>query len=200
MWPLMIDTRQAASRFLVNTLIPGDRALLVAFSNRPRLIAGPTGQVQDLLQSFGRLTAGGATALYDSIVFALFNSNGLSGQRALVVLTDGVDESSRTFLEQASEFARRSEVAIYPIGIALTERAARKVLDAFAEDTGGRAFYVDQPAELDAVYQAIGRELRSKVLIVYQSSATATDGAFRSIEVEIARRGVRAKTLRGYYP
>jgi hypothetical protein len=91
MWPLMIDTRQAASRFLVNTLIAGDQALLVGFSNRPRLIHPVTADVQALLRSFTALRAGGATALYDSIVFSLAQLGEIgrgpeAGRRAVVLL------------------------------------------------------------------------------------------------------------------
>ncbi|HVS64888.1 MAG TPA: VWA domain-containing protein [Thermoanaerobaculia bacterium] len=190
----------AAVGFFEQVVRPGDRMSVITFNDRPTVSASFSGDPQDLAAGLAGLRAERGTALYDSLIFALFNSNGLSGQRALIVLTDGVDESSRSYFEQAIEFARRSEVAIYPIGVDLSERSARKVLDTFAEETGGRAFYVDEVDELETVYRQIGQELRSKVLIVYQSSATSSDGSFRNIEVEVDRRGARAKTLRGYYP
>jgi VWFA-related protein len=190
--------------FFEQVVRPGDRMSVITFNDRPTVSASLSGDPQQVARGLAGLRAERGTALYDSLIFALFQSNGLSGQRALVLLTDGVDESSRSFFEQAIEFARRSEVAIYPIAVALSERSARKVLDAFAEETGGRAFYVDEVDQLDAVYDAIRHELRSKVLIVYQSSASESassgDAAFRTIEVALARRGARAKTLRGYYP
>ena len=186
--------------FFEQVVRPGDRMSVITFNDRPTVSASFSGDLGELAAGLAGLRAERGTALYDSLIFALFQSNGLAGQRALIVLTDGVDESSRSFFEQALEFARRSEVAIYPIAVDLSERSARKVLDAFAAETGGRAFYVDEVDQLDAVYDAIREELRSKVLIVYQSSATSSDGSFRSIEVEVERRGATAKTLRGYYP
>jgi VWFA-related protein len=136
------------------------------------------------------------------VVFALYYFNGIKGQRALLVLSDGKDESSRFTFEETLEFARRAGVTLYTIGLALERGGldAKKALKKLAEETGGRSFFVEQASELTAVYQAIEEELRSQYLIAYQSTNTKDNNKFREVELEVTRQGLEAKTMRGYYP
>src|SRR4029079_19059946 len=109
------------------------------------------------------LKAERGTALYDSVVFALYYFNGLKGQRALIVLSGGKDETSKFKWEDTLDFARRAGVAIYTIGLGKElERDAKKALEKLAEETGGRSFFVDQASQLAPVYQSIQEELRSQ--------------------------------------
>jgi VWFA-related protein len=77
---------------------------------------------------------------------------------------------------------------------------ARKALSSLADETGGRAFFLDGVEGLQAIYDAIEEELRSRFLLAYQSSNTATDGKFRSVDVRLAQPGLEPRTMRGYYP
>jgi hypothetical protein len=92
-------------------------------------------------------------------------------------------------------------VTIYTIGIDLARREAgvRRKLSRLAEETGGRGFFIESVDELTAVYDVIQQELRSRYLIAYQSTNSSGEG-FRAVEVDIARRGLEATTLRGYFP
>ena len=104
--------------------------------------------------------------------------------------------------DDALEFARRAGVAIYGIGLQLNKKQyeARRKLSRIAEETGGRTFFIDDIAELEAIYADIQRELRSRYLLAYQSSNTSGSRDFRTIEVEVDGSGLEAKTMRGYYP
>jgi VWFA-related protein len=161
-----------------------------------------TNRIEALAGGLAGLKAERGTALYDSVVFSLFYFNGLKGQRALLVLSDGKDENSRFTVEQMLDFARRAGVAIYTIGLGVsrTEFETRKILKTLAEETGGRSFFIGEIGELAPIYASIQKELRSRYLLAYQSTNTSRDLKFRSVEVEVDRPGVEAKTMRGYYP
>ena len=194
--------RDAALGFFQQTLSPKDRGSLITFNDRPNLAVRFTNEVEELAGGLAGLKAERGTSLYDSVIFGLYYFNGIRGQKALLLLSDGKDESSRFAFEDTLEYARRAGVTIYSIGLkeAAKDSAARRKLSRLAAETGGRSFFVREPAELPAVYETIQQELRSQYLIAYQSSSTSTDGAFREIELQVARPGVETKTLSGYYP
>jgi Ca-activated chloride channel family protein len=196
------QVQQAALAFWQDTMTPKDRAALITFNDRPRLQVKFTNQLLELGGGLAGLKAERGTALYDSVVFALYYFNGLKGQRALVVLSDGKDESSRFHFQDVLDFARRAGVTIYTIGWALDkgEHEAKKALEKLAEETGGRSFFVADAKELAPVYQSIQEELRSQYLLVYQSTNTTNEKAFRKVDVKVKEPGLEAKTIRGYYP
>lgn len=193
--------RRAALQFFERTIKPRDRAALMTFNDHPLLAAPFTSDVSRIAAALAGTKAERGTSLYDAVIFALYGFNGINGQKALVLLSDGKDESSRFSYEDMLDYARRSRVAIYPIGLALPklDMEVRRKLNKLAEETGGRSFFLDQASELDAAYQQIETELRSRYLLAYQSSNTGSSQAFRSIEVK-TKPGLEAKTLRGYYP
>jgi VWFA-related protein len=202
MEPRLDEARAAAHGFLRQVLTPRDRAALVPFNDRPSLAVKMTNRVEDLAAGLAGLKAERGTALYDSVVFSLFYFNGIKGQRALLLLTDGKDENSRFRVDQTLDFARRAGVAIYTVGLDIprSELETRRILKQLAEETGGRAFFVKEAAALAPIYDAIQEELRSRYLLAYQSTNTSRDLKFRTIEVAVARPGLEAKTMRGYYP
>lgn len=202
MEPSIEDAKLAALSFFEQTITPKDRATLITFSDLPYLATKFTNELPDIGRGLAGLKAERGTALYDSVVFALQYFNGIKGQRALIVLSDGQDEHSRFGFEDTLDFARRAGVAIYSIGLNLPSKlkASRKELIKFADQTGGRAFFVDDSSELPAIYDAIQNELRSRYYLAYQSTNTAPSDEFREIEVEMSQRDLEAKTLRGYYP
>ncbi len=145
--------------------------------------------------------AEGETTLYDSLAFSLYYFGGLSGKRALVVLTDGRDSQSRFDQAEVIEFAQRLGVAVYPIGVDAGSRdfESESGLRRLASATGGSAFFIRKARELDSVYERIEAELRSQYLLGYQSTST-TPGAFRRVAVEVAAQGLTVHTIPGYYP
>jgi Ca-activated chloride channel family protein len=191
--------RRAAVGFLEAFLTPRDRAALVAFNDRPRMLESLTGDVGALAEEVAGFTAEGNTALWDSVVFALHHLGGIQGQRALLLLTDGRDETSRFDFDQTLAYARAMGTTIYAIGIG-TDVVTRRRLGELADESGGRSFRIDRSDELEAIYETIARELRAGYLVVYQSSRSDGDAAFRRVEAELTRPGHRVRTIRGYYP
>ncbi len=192
--------REAALDLFQTGITPRDRAALVTFNDHPYLASDFTNDQGSLAGSLAGLKAERGTALYDAIVFGLYYLNGIKGQRALLLLSDGQDESSRFSFDQALEYAQRSGVAVYAIGLGKRPGPARRALSRLADQTGGRAFFIGQIAELAGVYDQILGELRSRYLITYQSTNTSGNRRFREIEADATAPGVSIRTLKGYYP
>lgn len=191
--------RDAASRFFDHAVASErDAVALIAFNDRPRVVAPYTHDRAAFAAGIAKLSAARSTALYDSLVYALYYQGGLSGQRALLVISDGEDEISRYSEDEALEYARRARVTLYTVGLALDGDGSRRTLARLAEETGGRSFFVDDAEALNDVYQTILDELRSRYLLVYQSPGTGR--GFRQIDVRVAGRGLSVRAPRGYYP
>jgi Ca-activated chloride channel family protein len=220
---LMIDTsasmseklpvaQKAASRFL-GTLLPGDRAQVIAFSDRIVTLAD-FGAGQPALESAVASTAAsGATALHNAVYVAL---KGLAGQRtpgelrrrAIVLLSDGEDTSSLVTDEQVIELARRSEVVIYAVSLRPNRSLDRMqrnfsqaayLLTTLAQESGGRVYFPNSLEELDEVYGRIAEELRALYTMGYVSANKKRDGKWRRIVVRVpSREGVEVRHKIGY--
>ena len=202
---------QAAAEFFQRVVTERDELAVVTFNDRPLMAATFTNESEEFAKGLLGLRAERGTALYDSLIFTLYQLNGLPGQRVLVLLSDGQDEHSRFTYEDALEYAQRSQATVYTIGLALPTKVKnkgrgkrpenpRKVLTSIAEQTGGQSFFLDDIGGLQSIYEQIARELRTKYLIAYQSSNTSSDGEYREVQVEVAQKGAEARTIRGYYP
>jgi len=194
------EAQRAAANILHNLMTPKDRAFAIGFSFQPYLVMPPTDDVEGVIQALDGLRAHGRTSVHDAIVTGLYYFRSTKGQRAMILLTDGGDNASSTPWETALEYARRSGVAVYCVGldISLREREARTKLTDLAAATGGRVFFVSHASELTGVYTQIEQELRSRYLLAYNSDRKADDLGFRPVEVKV-KRG-KARTARGYYP
>jgi VWFA-related protein len=199
-----LDQAQAAAlKFIQETIQPKDRGMFIPFNDRPVMAVKATNDLSALAAGLAGLKAERGTALYDSLIFALYYFNGVRGQRAILLLSDGKDESSRFTFDDTLDYARRSGVAIYSIGLGLErgERDARRKLAKLAAETGGESFFITSAEELPAIYSQIQRELRSKYLLAYQSNNPQPGSEkFRGVEVKVLKSGLEAKTIRGYYP
>jgi len=132
----------------------------------------------------------GSTAIWDTIALTcrhvLSRSLG-QRRRAIILLTDGNDTSSRVTRAEAVDRALDAETVIYAIGIGdkRYDGIDKKKLNDVAEKTGGRAFYPSKKTDLEAAFQEIEQELRSQYLIAYSSTNKQRDGKFRSLKIEV---------------
>jgi Ca-activated chloride channel family protein len=198
-----LDTAvQAAQRFFQTIIQPKDRAAVITFNGQPNLAVRFTNDREVLAGGLAGLRADGNTALYDSIIYALYYFGGVRGKRAIVLLTDGKDEGSRFRYSDALEYAKHSGIAFYTIGLGQIAKQPdiRMKLVQIAAETGGRSYFIDRVIELSGTYRSIETELRSQYLLAYQSSKQGTDGKFRTVEVKLNRPGLEARTVPGYYP
>lgn len=144
------------------------------------------------------------TAIWDAI--ALTSSEVLAqapGQRrrAIILLTDGLDTSSRLSRNDAIERALQAEVVIYAIGIGESGNPGvdRNALRAVAELTGGRAFFPKKVDDLKTAFADIEQELRSQYLVAYSSTNKRRDGSYRQIRVEVTNPDLRKEQLKLRY-
>ena len=194
---------RTAGDFLQHVLKPKDKAFAVSFAGRPRLDMPPTDDIEEVARSISGLRAEGETALHDALIDSLYYFRGLTGQRALVLLSDGDDNASYFNYKDVIEYARRSGVSIYTIGFKLPlVGGVRSKLTELSTTTGGRLFTTDKAQELPGIYAQIEKELRSRYLVTYnavQKSATSAAGAYREVEVKVKKSGLQARTVRGTY-
>jgi Ca-activated chloride channel homolog len=196
------EAKRAAIDFLKSIITPKDQAFAVSFSNRPVLVMTRTSDVGAVEKAIDELHAVGNTAIHDALVTSLYYFRGVRGRRALIILSDGEDTSSTIQWKDALDYAKRSGVVIYPIGlnIGMTAISVREKLNNVAQATGGRTFYISKAIELQGVYKQIEQELRSQYLIAYASDAPATSSnQFRAVEVKTKGKW-KARTIAGYYP
>lgn len=197
----MTMAREAGAAFFKNVLKERDKAFLVAFDFQPHVLQKWSGDLKEIFTGLARIRAEESTALYDAVVYSLYNFLGVKGQRALVLVTDGKDTASKFTFEQALEYAQRAAVPIYAIGVGIrgSEVEVKSKLNRFCGDTGGTAYYIDAIADLAKIYDDIQNELRSQyVLGFYPDPAVRAGGPWRSLTVEVPTGKV--KTIRGYYP
>jgi VWFA-related protein len=198
---LMPEAKQAGATFLARAMRPGDRSFLVDFDTRPRLAQRPTGDVGEVLRSFGRLEAGGATALYDAVLFAMLQFEPGPGRKALVVLTDGEEYGSRLSGGRCVDVARETGVPVYIVdltGLLDPAHAVPKLeLEALAEPTGGRVYVTTDLERLTAAYDQILAELRSQYLLAFATEGPLSGEELAAIEVDVRGRGLRVRRVVG---
>ena len=148
-----------------------------------------------------KLRAEEATSLYDAVVYSLYNFSGVRGQKALVLITDGEDTSSKFTFDQALEYARRAAVPIYAIGLAIKSVRVdvRYQLGKLCTETGGGVYFIDHADQLSKIYSDIEDELRSQYLLGFYPPEGVKPGS-KWREVSVNAGPGKAKTIRGYYP
>lgn len=142
----------------------------------------------------------GSTAIWDAV--ALTSNNVLSEapglrRRAIILLTDGIDTTSRLALKEAANRALAAETVVYTIGIGNSklEGVFHDPLKEIAERTGGRAFFPDKKFDLNSAFAEIERELRTQYLLAYSSTNKKRDGSYRKITIEVTNPELRKQNL-----
>jgi Ca-activated chloride channel family protein len=205
-------TAQEAAIGFAQRLRSEDLAEIVDFDSRVNILQPFTNDVEQLERAIQRTAAGGSTSLYNAIYIALRElakaplRQADLRREAIIVLSDGEDTSSLVTFEEVLDLAKRSDTAIYPIGLQSEESRSRRgfreadfVLRQLALETGGRAFFPDVVEELPALYQQISDELSSQYALGYSSANPLRNGAWRRIIVQTGREGVTSRTRQGYY-
>lgn len=194
--------KQAATEFVTNLVGEKDKGFVIEFRERPTLLAPMSSSRASLIRAIGETRAGGATALHDSVVLGLYQFRSLAGKKALVVLTDGKDNHSSTDWPTLRRYARTAGVPIFVIGLELSifDVGLKGRLKELADDTGGEAFFIGGARQLPEIYRKIESEVRSQYFLSYLTESKKKDDEFRAVEVRVGKPGLKAKTIRGYFP
>ncbi|MBI3667725.1 MAG: VWA domain-containing protein [Acidobacteria bacterium] len=199
--------QEAAIEFIRGVLREdNDKAFLVSFDTAAELAVDFTHDAEKLAKGVRGLRAGGGTSMYDAIYFACRDklpedSPPEQFRRALVILSDGDDNQSRVSREEALEMAHRAEAVLYTVS---TNRSGvkmegDKVLQRFAEQTGGLSFYPFQATDLAQSFENIANELRHQYFLLYAPSPFVADGRFHEVEIHTLAKDLRVRARKGYY-
>jgi len=210
-----LQTAQEAAIGFARKLRPQDLAEIIDFDSRVIVLQGFTNNVQELEQAIRKTSAGGSTSLFNAIYIALKDLKKVVARnvdeirrQAIIVLSDGEDTSSLLPFEEVLDLAKRSETAIYCIGLRSNDglsssakgfKEAEFNLRQFAQETGGRAFFPNQLSDLTNVYGQIADELSSQYTVGYTSRNAKRDGSWRRIVVRVNRPNLTARTKQGYF-
>jgi Ca-activated chloride channel homolog len=179
-----LKARNEISRFLKSG-IPGDQYCLVTFNDKVDLAQKFVDESAALQDDVVFRRPGGSTALYEAVYRGLsVVREGRNEKKALILITDGEDNSSRYTRNEVREFAKESDVQIYSLGLFGPEGYGYSLLKDLATITGGRVF-TPNPMELDYYIELIHAELRNQYLLGYVPTNTAHDGQWRRIRVRL---------------
>lgn len=205
--PKLKFEQEAATNFFFSVVKERDRAMLVEFDSGVSLVQDFTNDPNKLAKQIKTLRAAGGTAMYDAI-YETCDEKLIreTGRKAVVILSDGEDMSSKKSLEEALEMAQRAEATIFAIsvnrggfaGVGPT-KTGDKILEQLSEETGGRVFFPFKVEELEEAFQQISKELRSQYNIGYLSDNPARDGAYRKLEVRLGEKNLKLRYRQGYY-
>ena len=196
------EAQAAALAFIEFSIGEKDRAFTVSFDNEPYLLTKLTNRKDRIVRSLAGLRAEGSTALYDAIIYGLYQFTGVKGKKALVVLSDGKDTASKFDYETLVEYVKKAGISIYGIGLKISgaDLEVKYKLNKLAQATGGQTFYVDSAKNLEAVYRQINDDLRSQYMLTYYSTNTTAKDKWRKVEVKVEPTNLQARTITGYYP
>lgn len=187
---------KSAARTLVGALRPDDQVMIVAIGSDTAVAAPLSADHAAALAAIDRLDAWGTTPLYDATLGALDAIQPARGRRALVLLSDGADRYSDTKAADLVDRARRLDVLIYPVAVGAVRPP---VFAELAAATGGRSFFVREPAALKSTMMTIARELRFQYLLGYTPSRERSpDRSWHAIEVTVTRPDLRVRAREGY--
>lgn len=200
--------KQSATQFLLQVLRSReDRAFVMGFDATPTLTQDWTNNIDALETGVDKLRPGGSTALYDAVYSAcrdkqLSQTRGQEPvRRAIVVISDGNDNQSRVYIDEAIKMCQRAETIIYAISTNWTPSRGRgdDSLKKLAEATGGRAFFPPSMEDMVNGFNSISEELRSQYLLTYTPADFKTDGAFRTIYLYCLNRRYQVRAKKGYF-
>jgi Ca-activated chloride channel family protein len=196
------DVRRAVAGFGSGLLRPGDRYFLMTFSFEPHVQVDWATDPEGLVGALERVTPDGGTALFDAVVRALEFFRGRRGRSALVLLSDGDDNSSRTSWDVVLRYVRTARVPIFTIGyrISALDFLVRQRLKDLARATGAEVFYAPKKSDLADVYRRIDEQLRAQYLLSYRSPSNKPADQFRAVKVEVKGEGLSVRTIAGYFP
>ncbi len=189
-----------AVRAFLSQLRPEDQVTLVAFNDNVFTLARREARPEVRLKAVDRLAPWGGTALHDVIVKSIGLLGQKLGRRAVVVFTDGDDQSSQVPVEAVERAVEASDATLYLIGLGRATRltSLKAILDRLAEISGGRAMHTDDLATLSVIFDQIIDELSNQYLLIYPPANSVRDDTWRRITVELEGSPYRLRARRGY--
>lgn len=202
--------RKALERF-INTSHPSDEYFLIAFNSRAQLLLDRTRDGESVIQKLTLVQPKNNTALYDAVYLGTEKvTRGSHQKKAMLIISDGQDNSSRYNFGEVRRLLKESDVVTYAVGImdgrdagSMNGMQGQAFLDELTSVTGGKSFYPQTDVEMDEIFERIALELRHQYSIGYLPKDFEPDGKYRKVKVKVKPpRGLPRLTVRsreGYY-
>jgi Ca-activated chloride channel family protein len=197
----------AAALSFVQQSNPEDEAFIVHFDDEVRLSQDFTTKLSDLQQTLAATKPFGQTAIYDALMTAIEHMDAAKHEKkALLLITDGEDNSSKSTLDDVVEALKRNHISVFSVGL-LSEAGGLKAeqsLIRVAESSGGRAYFPENVEQARLMMEKIARDLREQYTLGYFPTDPNRDGAWRSVRVDIMPpmgfpKKLNASYRHGYY-
>jgi VWFA-related protein len=196
---------EAAALAFVRASNPLDEAFVLNFADKAAIDVPMTTDTHTLEAGITRADSIGGTAMRDAVDLGerYLMEHASHDRRVLLIVTDGRDNASVVTLKQIQDLSRRTDAAVYAIGVFAADSAeakdGRRELDALTHETGGTAAYPGSVEEIPTVAIGLARRIRSQYTIAYAPVNQALDGTYRRIHVEArGREPLTVHTRAGY--
>jgi len=198
---------QAAKHFFRRVIRPIDEAAIYSVATESYLAQALTNNISKLeqtIESFGRPE--GSTSLFDAIIEAAGYLRPYSGRRVLLIVSDGVETTSRADFELTLQRVLADDCQIFIVqtglydGANVRALAAERRMQEFAVQTGGAVYIPRSTRELETAFTQIAADLSEQYVLSYYPTETVRDGRFHVIDLRLSsRKDVRVRTRKGYY-
>ena len=202
--------RNALEHF-INTSHPSDEYFLIAFNSRAQLLLDRSRDGEAVLRKLTLVEPKNNTALYDACYLGVERvTSGTRQKKAILIISDGQDNSSRYNFGEVRRLLKESDVVVYAVGImdgsdvgSVNGMQGQAFLDELASVTGGKSFYPQTDVELDEIFERIALELRHQYSVGFTPKEFSPDGKWHKTKVKVKPpRGLPRLTVRsreGYY-
>lgn len=186
-----ISRAKEALRHFVETSKQGDEYFLIGFNERAQLLLDRTRDSDALLEKLTFIQSKGQTAVYDACYLGVEKvQRGTHQKKALLLISDGQDNSSRYTFSELRRMLKESDVIIYSIGIegandGVLGMQGQAILEELASVTGGKAFFPNNAADMNDIFERIALELRHQYSIGYRPTSFTNDGKWHKLKVNI---------------
>jgi VWFA-related protein len=211
--PVFDEEQATAKAFLESIMRPMDLALVIGFDRAVTLVQDYTESVNQLKRAIDELEIGGGTSVYDAVYLASKEKlESEAGRKAIILISDGEDTTSRITFDTALIAAHQSDTVIYAISNNARSsfsfgRRSRSgfgsgdiaTLRKFSTETGGATFVLNNQNTFGRIFDQIAQELRSQYSLGYNSTNTARDGKFRQIKIVPRNSSHTVRARKGYY-
>lgn len=183
--------REALSKF-IETSHARDEYFLIGFNQRAQLLLDHTRDSDALMQKLTFVQTHGQTALYDAVYLGVNKvTRGVHPKKAILLISDGQDNSSRYTFSELRRQLKESDVIIYAVGIVDSHDnndlgyGGRAILQELASVSGGKAFFPSSSAEMNDTFERIALELRTQYSIGYRPTKFANDGKWHRLKIKV---------------
>jgi Ca-activated chloride channel homolog len=200
------DVRTAAIKFL-NAVEQAVDITLVDFDTEVRMARYASSEYARLIERIRGRKTDGYTALYDALGVYISGTVDQTGQKILIMYTDGGDTRSTLTISEVIDLLRASDVTVYVVGylehqLSSARNPQRMELTRFAEMTGGLALFPTSLKEVDKMYEKIEREITARYSLGYMSTDERMNGQWRDVDIRLKRgdlKGAKLRTRDGYF-